>query len=85
MCVVGRGLQHFVTLISVFVNREGVIIGALRSVLEVEGRGRGEQVLHHHHHHRHGAKSQRCTVASSAVIGPAPGETSVLLQKFLRK
>lgn len=67
MCVVGRGLQHFVTLIPVFVNREGVIIGALRSVLEVEGRGRGEQVLHHHHHHhhhRHGAKSQRCTVAS---------------------
>lgn len=75
MCVVGRGLQQFVASISAFVNRERAIGGALQSVLEVEGRGRGEQVLHHHHHHHHGqgAKSQCCWVASSAGAGPPSG------------
>lgn len=83
MCVVGRGLQRLVTLISVLLNRALVIRGALQSVLEVEEEG-GEQVLHHHHHHRRGAKSRCCTVASSAAVTqPASGELAALLPKFL--
>lgn len=82
MCVVGRGLQRLVTLISVLLNRALVIRGALQSVLEVEEGG--EQVLHHHHHHRRGAKSRCCTVASSAAVTqPASGELAALLPKFL--
>lgn len=86
MCVVGRGLQRLVTLISVLLNRALVIRGALQSVLEVEEEegGGGEQVLHHHHHHRRGAKSRCCTVASSAAVTqPASGELAALLPKFL--
>lgn len=63
--VLDGGLRLFVTLISTSANLQLVIIGALQSVHEVEGRGGegGEQVLHHPHprphHHGEGAKSQR--------------------------